>query len=98
MRQGEVWARGDAATLVVVVSGDLYNAADTGRVVVCPIIPGDPFGDFSFVIPLTSPVRGFVVPDLVTTLPVVALTARRGELETKDLDLVSAMVRGVLGH
>lgn len=97
MRQGEVWTRGDAAALVVVVSGDLYNTADTGRVVVCPVIPGDPFGDFTFVIPLNTPVSGFVVPDLVTALPTAALTERRGDVEVKDKERILSTVRGVLG-
>ncbi|MCK9894095.1 hypothetical protein [Frankia sp. AgB32] len=42
MQQGEVWARADAPAHALIVSADLYNRAGTSRVVVCPVIPGDP--------------------------------------------------------
>ena len=71
MRQGEVWARGDQPTLALIVSSDMYNEAATGRVIVCPVIPGEPLpnDDFAADVGVTAPVTGTIVPELIGWIP-----------------------------
>ncbi len=84
MRQGEVWARADA----LIVSADMYNNAGTGRVIVCPVIPGDPLphDDYAADAGITDPLPGTVLPELVAWMP------------TDAWQRVDQILRRTLGH
>ncbi|WP_322766424.1 hypothetical protein [Frankia sp. Cr1] len=71
MRQGEVWARADTPAYALIVSAGMYNNAGTGRVIVCPVIPGDPLphDDYAADAGITDPLPGTVLPALVAWVP-----------------------------
>lgn len=100
MRQGEVWERGDRPTLALVLSSDLYNEAGPGRVIVCPVIPGEavPTDEFAGDVPIAAPLVGTVLPELIEWLPASGLTHPRGALSGTDWQHVDQVVRAVLGH
>jgi mRNA-degrading endonuclease toxin of MazEF toxin-antitoxin module len=99
VRQGEVWERGDKPTLALILSSDLYNEAGPGRVIVCPVLPGAPAaaeeaGD----VPITTPLAGTVMAELIEWLPASGLTHPRGALSAQDWQRVDQVVRALLGH
>ncbi|CAO5151590.1 putative Toxin Rv0299 [Frankia sp. AiPs1] len=100
MRQGEVWARADAPSYALIVSADLYNDANTGRVVVCPVIPGEPlpFDDYAADVGITDPVSGTVLPELVAWMPAAGLSHRLGALGADSWQRADHILRRVLGH
>ncbi|NUR63880.1 MAG: type II toxin-antitoxin system PemK/MazF family toxin [Catenulispora sp.] len=100
MRQGEIWERGDRPTLALVLSSDLYNEAGPGRVIVCPVIPGEPLPaeEFATDITIVNPLAGTVLPELIEWLPASGLTHPRGAVSRPDWQKVDQVVRAVLGH
>lgn len=88
MRQGEIRRRLDTTVAVpqyvLVVSGPIYNAADTGRVIACRVLPGSVPEDFAGVHPVryTDPdgisTIGIAVPELVDWYPRSALSEPAG--------------------
>jgi mRNA-degrading endonuclease toxin of MazEF toxin-antitoxin module len=100
VRQGEVWARADAPSYALVVSADMYNNAGTGRVVVCPVIPGDPLphDDYAADVGIADPVSGTVLPELVAWMPVAGLSRRIGPIPADAWQRVDQILRRVLGH
>jgi mRNA-degrading endonuclease toxin of MazEF toxin-antitoxin module len=100
VRQGEVWERGDRPTLALILSSDLYNEAGPGRVIVCPVLPGEPvpIEDFAGDVPITTPLTGTVLAELLEWLPASGLTEPRGTLSGPDWERVDQVVRAVLGH
>lgn len=56
------------------------NNANTGRVVVCPVVPGEPlpFDDSAADVGITVPVSGTVLPELVAWMPTSGLSHRLG--------------------
>jgi mRNA-degrading endonuclease toxin of MazEF toxin-antitoxin module len=95
-----VWVRADAPAHALVVSADLYNNADTGRVIVCPVIPGDPlpYDDYAADVGVAAPVAGTVLPELVAWMPVSGLSRRLGALDARDWARVDRILRRILGH
>jgi hypothetical protein len=101
VRQGEIRRRldttGPIPFYVMVLSGPNHLAADTGRVVVCRVIPGG--GQESFVgvqsVAYTDPngvaTIGLVVPELVEWYPRSGLSEPVGLL--KDVRSVLDLVR-----
>ncbi|MBS2531455.1 type II toxin-antitoxin system PemK/MazF family toxin [Catenulispora sp. NF23] len=100
MRQGEIWERGDRPTLALILSSNLYNEAGPGRVIVCPVIPGEPLPaeDFATDVPLATPLTGTVLPELVEWLPISGLTHPRGAVTAQDWQRIDQIVRAILGH
>jgi mRNA-degrading endonuclease toxin of MazEF toxin-antitoxin module len=100
VRQGEVWARGDQPTLALIVSSDMYNSANTGRVIVCPVIPGGrlPNDDFAADVGISAPVTGTVLPELIGWMPASGLSAPLGALGAGDWQNVDQILRRVLDH
>jgi mRNA-degrading endonuclease toxin of MazEF toxin-antitoxin module len=100
VRQGEIWERGDRPTLALILSSDLYNEAGPGRVIVCPVIPGEPLPaeEFTTDVPITSPLHGIVLPELIEWLPVSGLTHPRGAVSILDWRQIDQITRAVLGH
>ena len=100
MRQGEIWERGDRPTLALILSSDLYNEAGPGRVIVCPVRPGEPLPseDFTADIAISAPLLGTVLPELIEWLPVSGLTHPRGAVSPEDWRHIDQVVRAVLGH
>lgn len=58
---------------VVVLSNTFHLAADTGRVITCPFIPGQLPGDAMAMVVAVEQPEGAVLPELVQWLPLVAL-------------------------
>ncbi len=100
MQQGEVWARADAPVYVLIVSADMYNSAGTGRVVTCPVIPGDPLphDDYAADAGITDPIPGTVLPELIAWIPTAGLSHRLGPIPAEAWQRVDQILRRVLGH
>lgn len=100
MRQGEIWERGDRPALALILSSDLYNEAGPGRVIVCPVVPGEPIPAEGFTtdVPISSPLKGTVLPELIEWLPGSGLTHPRGAVSESDWRQIDQIVRAVLGH
>ncbi len=88
MRQGEIRQRLDTIAAVpqyvLVVSGPIYNTADTGRVIACRVLPGVLPEDFAGVHAVTHinpdgiSTIGIAVPELLDWYPRSALSAPVG--------------------
>jgi mRNA-degrading endonuclease toxin of MazEF toxin-antitoxin module len=64
----------------VVLSNSIHLAADTGRVITCPFIPGEiPEAAMAMVVSAAEP-EGTVLPELVQWLPLVALDEPIGNI------------------
>jgi len=103
VRQGEIRQRLDTTAAVpqyvLVVSGPVYNAADTGRVIACRVLPGSVPEDFAGVHAVTYTDRdgistvGIAVPELLDWYPRSALSAPVGVVA--DLRSVMALVHSL---
>ena len=75
IRPGDIAPRRDTAhqTFVIILSNAIHLAAETGRVITCPYIPGQiPSATMAMVVPTQQP-DGVVLPELVQWLPTAAL-------------------------
>jgi mRNA-degrading endonuclease toxin of MazEF toxin-antitoxin module len=75
IKPGDIAPRRDTdhELYVVVLSNAIHLAADTGRVITCPFIPGQiPDATMAMVVSVKQP-EGAVLPELVQWLPTVAL-------------------------
>jgi len=95
---GDIAPRRDTGheVYVVVLSNSIHLAANTGRVIACPYIPGRiPDAAMSMVVPVKQP-EGVVLPELVQWLPATALDEPIGNIGPKALrdttTLVAALV------
>lgn len=86
--------------MALILSSNLYNEAGPGRVIVCPVIPGEPLPgeEFAADVPITAPLMGTVLPELIEWLPASGLTHPRGAVSAPDWQRVDQTVRAVLGH
>lgn len=103
MKQGEIRKRLDmpagALFPVMVLSGEAYNKAAKGRVVLCPVVPGISAADYATVHRVAytdddgTDTIGLAIPEMIFWLPVSALSEPIGF--TKDfrpvLDTVQAL-------
>jgi len=98
VHRGEVWARADQPTHALIVSSDMYNDAATGRVVVCPVIPGEPLphDDYAADVGVSAPISGTILPELIGWMPVSGLGGRLGALGEEDWRRVEQILRRVL--
>ncbi|HEX9834575.1 MAG TPA: toxin [Mycobacterium sp.] len=95
---GDIAPRRDSEheVYVVVLSNSIHLAADTGRVITCPYIPGEiPDRAMAMVVPVRQP-EGVALPELVQWLPTAALDEPIGNIGTRALrdttTLVTALV------
>jgi mRNA-degrading endonuclease toxin of MazEF toxin-antitoxin module len=77
---------------VVVLSNAVHLASDTGRVIVCPFIPGHiPDAIMAMVVVVPKP-DGVVLPELVQWLPRAALDEPIGNIGAVALREATTMV------
>lgn len=86
----------DHELYVVVLSNAIHLAANTGRVIACPFVPGEiPSATMAMVVTVPQP-SGVVLPELVQWLPAVALDGPIGNIGTTALrestTIVTALV------
>ena len=84
---GDIAPRRDTSheVYVVVLSNSIHLAADTGRVITCPFIPGEiPDAAMALVVRVEHP-EGVALPELVQWLPVAALDEPIGNIGTNAL-------------
>ena len=80
------------------MESELFNAAGTGMVFVCPVLPIEPsHDDFSSYIAFTEVWgSGVIVPDRLHFLPVVALEgAELGRLQESTIDRLRGVIRSI---
>ena len=97
---GAVMARGDTDSdlYVAVLSNNTHLSAGTGRVVVCPFIPGPlPEEAMALVVPVTTP-EGVLLPELVQWLPSSALDTAVGNVGRAALRRAASMVGALIDH
>ncbi|WP_044095854.1 hypothetical protein [Mycobacterium canetti] len=81
---------------VAVLSNALHLAADTGRVITCPFIPGRvPEDLMSLVVAVEQP-NGTLLPELVQWLPVAALDEPLGNVGVAALREAASVVAALL--
>lgn len=98
MRPGDILPRRDARNgiFVIVLSNPIHLAAETGRVIVCPYIPGEiPNATMAMVVPVTDP-DGVALPELVQWLPISALDEPIGNIGPTALRETTAMVAALI--
>lgn len=76
-RRGEVWRRGDVNAYVLVLSNDLYHQA-CSYAICAPVFRGDPGDHHPAVVPVRTPVAGYLIPAFVVGIPRSALGERLG--------------------
>ncbi|MEZ0362281.1 toxin [Mycobacterium sp. pUA109] len=95
---GDIAPRRDSAgeLYVVVLSNALHLAADTGRVIVCPFVPGvRPDDAMAMVVPVTQP-EGTLLPELVQWLPSSALDEPIGSIGADALRATASIVTALI--
>lgn len=95
---GDVMPRRDSADelYVAVLSNALYLAADTGRVIICPFIPGRlPDEAMAMVVAVREP-EGTLLPELVQWIPVAALGKPTGSIGAAALRETVAIVTALI--
>ncbi|HET9875540.1 MAG TPA: toxin [Mycobacterium sp.] len=86
----------DHELYVAVLSNVFHLAADTGRVITCPFIPGVvPDADMAMVVAVEQP-EGTLLPELVQWLPISALDEPIGTIGTAALRETASMVTGLI--
>jgi mRNA-degrading endonuclease toxin of MazEF toxin-antitoxin module len=81
---------------VVVLSNSIHLAADTGRVITCPFIPGEvPEAAMAMVVGVADP-EGTVLPELVQWLPLVALAEPIGNIGAAALRETTTIVAALI--
>jgi mRNA-degrading endonuclease toxin of MazEF toxin-antitoxin module len=81
---------------VAVLSNTIHLAADTGRVITCPFIPGRlPAEAMAMVVAVLEP-EGTLLPELVQWLPIAALDAPIGSVGSATLHETAAIVTALI--
>ena len=81
---------------VIVLSNPIHLAAETGRVITCPYIPGEiPNATMAMVVPVTDP-AGVALPELVQWLPATALDEPIGNIGPTALHQTTSMVTALI--
>lgn len=96
IRSGDVAPRRDTdqERYVAVLSNNIHLSADTGRVIVCPFIPGA-VDLLPMVVDVGRP-AGTVLPELVQWLPASALGEPIGHLQGDELSQAVAIVTALI--
>ena len=95
---GDISPRQDSSRelYVAVLSNSIHLAANTGRVIACPFIPGQVTEDaMAMVVPISQP-EGTLLPELVQWLPTAALGEPIGRVGpaaiTEAVSIVTALI------
>jgi mRNA-degrading endonuclease toxin of MazEF toxin-antitoxin module len=81
---------------VAVLSNSIHLAANTGRVIACPFIPGRiPDDTMAMVVPINQP-EGTLLPELVQWLPSSALGEPIGAVGAAALSEASSIVTALI--
>lgn len=100
IRPGDIAPRRDTAhqTFVIILSNAIHLAAETGRVITCPYIPGQiPSATMAMVVPTQQP-DGVVLPELVQWLPTAALDDPIGNIGETALHRTATLVAALIGR
>ena len=95
---GDIAPRRDTSheVYVVVLSNSIHLAADTGRVITCPFIPGQiPDTAMALVVRVGQP-AGVALPELVQWLPTAALDEPIGNIGTTALSDTTSLVTALV--
>lgn len=86
----------DHELYVAILSNPIHLAADTGRVITCPFIPGRvPDGAMAMVVEVEQP-EGALLPELVQWLPLSALDDPIGTISAPSLRETAAIVTALI--
>ncbi|MFY9918846.1 MAG: toxin [Mycobacterium sp.] len=87
---------GEHELYVAVLSNAIHLAADTGRVITCPFIPGRvPDDAIAMVVAVEKP-EGTLLPELVQWLPLVALDEPIGTIGVAALRETATIVAALI--
>ncbi|WGI36183.1 toxin (plasmid) [Mycolicibacterium aubagnense] len=95
---GDICPRRDTSHefYVVVLSNSIHLAADTGRVITCPYIPGQiPDAAMALVVRVEQP-EGVALPELVQWLPTAALDEPIGNIDITALRATTGLVTALV--
>lgn len=95
---GDIAPRRDSSRdlYVAVLSSAIHLAANTGRVIVCPFVPGRiPDETMAMVVPLNQP-EGTLLPELVQWLPTSALGEPIGVVSATELSEATSIVTALI--
>ncbi|OBB94616.1 hypothetical protein [Mycolicibacterium peregrinum] len=98
IRPGDIVPRRDTKNemFVIVLSNPIHLAAETGRVITCPYIPGEiPNATMAMVVPVRDP-NGVALPELVQWLPTAALDQPVGNIGPTALHATTTMVAALI--
>jgi mRNA-degrading endonuclease toxin of MazEF toxin-antitoxin module len=98
MAPGDIAPRQDSARelYVAVLSNAIHLSANTGRVIICPFIPGRiPDDAVAMVVPINQP-EGTLLPELVQWLPNSALGEPIGTVDAAALREATSMVAALI--
>ncbi len=92
-RPGDITPRRDTdhELYVVVLSNAIHLAANTGRVITCPFIPGQVPDSMALVVSVNQP-GGVVLPELIQWLPRVALDEPIGNVGATVLQEITTLI------
>jgi len=86
----------DHELYVVVLSNSLHLAANTGRAIACPFMPGAiPDAAMAMIVTVAEP-EGAVLPELVQWLPLVALDEPIGNIGAAALQETTTIVAALI--
>ena len=95
---GDIAPRQDSTRelYVAVLSNSIHLAANTGRVITCPFIPGHvPDDAMAMVVPISQP-EGTLLPELVQWLPTSALGEPIGNMGPAALAEATSIVTALI--
>lgn len=95
---GDIAPRQDSSRelYVAVLSNSIHLAANTGRVITCPFIPGRiPDDTMAMVVPINQP-EGTLLPELVQWLPSSALGEPIGAVGAPALGEAASIVAALI--
>ncbi len=98
INSGDITPRRDSdhELYVAVLSNAFHLAADTGRVITCPFIPGQvPDSTMAMVVAVERP-QGILLPELVQWLPRAALDEPIGTIEATALRETSTIIASLI--
>jgi hypothetical protein len=95
---GDIAARrdSDSELYVAVLSNAIHLAADTGRVITCPFIPGQIPDDIMAMVVTVDRPQGTLLPELVQWLPSSALDEPIGTISDTALRETTSIVTALI--
>lgn len=86
----------DAELFVAVLSNSIHLSANTGRVIVCPFIPGDVSANSMAMVVAVDQPPGTLLPELVQWLPISALDQPIGTMSPAALRQAASLVTALI--